>query len=157
MQCPNYYEILGVSVNASREDIVRAYRRLALRFHPDVQPPERRQWAGEQMKRINEAYAVLGDPEARTRYNTILIRALDMSFSGHRSHGQRRKRMVRIVFWGMALGALALGMYAYTFDWAPLFQGSLTALEELGVRLLFMQVWWAVLAAVMLKIIPLRK
>lgn len=69
MEKPNYYQILGVSFKASQKEITRTYRRLARRFHPDLQPPERKQWAGEQMKRFNEAYAVLGDPEARARYD----------------------------------------------------------------------------------------
>lgn len=157
MQDPNYYEILGVSIGASREDVVRAYRRLALRFHPDVQPPERKQWAEEQMKRVNAAYAVLGDPEKRARYNVAFVRSLDALFVRRRRYSQRRKRTVNAIFWVLAAASLALGMYAYAFDWDVLFHGSLTALEELGLRALFMQVWWAALAVILFKVIPLRR
>jgi curved DNA-binding protein CbpA len=157
MQDPNYYEILGVSTGASREDVVRAYRRLALRFHPDVQPPERRPWAEEQMKRINEAYAVLGDPEERARYNTTFVRSLDASYVRPRPHSRQRKRAVSMIFWLLAVGSLALGVYAYTFDWDTMFHGSLTALEELGLRVLFAQVWWAAFAVILFKVIPLRR
>ncbi len=62
----DYYEILGVPRNASQEEIKRAFRRLARKYHPDVsQEPD----AEERFKEINEAYAVLSDPEKRARYD----------------------------------------------------------------------------------------
>ncbi len=63
----DYYRVLQVPRNASLEDIKRAYRRLARKFHPDVNPNNRQ--AEERLKEINEAYAVLSDPEARQRYD----------------------------------------------------------------------------------------
>ena len=157
MESPNYYEILGVPIGAARDEIVRVYRRLALRFHPDVQPPERKRWAEEQMKRINEAYAVLGDPEARARYNATFVRALDASLVRQRAYGRRRKRAVSTLFWGLVVGALILGMVVYSFNWDVMFPSSLTALEELGLRLLFMQVWWGVLGVIVFKIVRPRR
>lgn len=67
---PNYYEILGVFQDASQADITAAYRRLAMRWHPDRNPnnPE----AEEHFKRVAEAYAVLRDPEIRQRYDEQL-------------------------------------------------------------------------------------
>lgn len=63
----NYYTILGVDRNASDEEIKRAFRRLALRYHPDRAPgdPE----SEEKFKHINEAYAVLGDRDKRREYD----------------------------------------------------------------------------------------
>lgn len=62
----DYYEVLEVDRKASEDDIRRAYRRLAKKYHPDVNPSED---AGERFKEINEAYAVLSDQERRATYD----------------------------------------------------------------------------------------
>jgi molecular chaperone DnaJ len=62
----DYYEILGVSRDADKEDIKRAYRRLARKYHPDVNKEE---GAEERFKEINRAYEVLSEPEMRARYD----------------------------------------------------------------------------------------
>ncbi|HEY9703749.1 MAG TPA: molecular chaperone DnaJ [Allocoleopsis sp.] len=62
----DYYEILGVSRDADKEEIKRSYRRLARKYHPDVnKEPD----AEEHFKEINRAYEVLSEPETRERYN----------------------------------------------------------------------------------------
>lgn len=66
----DYYEILGLSRDASPEEIKKAYRRLALQYHPDKHPPEKRKWAEEKFKEISEAYEVLMDPKKRRLYDT---------------------------------------------------------------------------------------
>ena len=63
----DYYDILGVERDASPEEIKRAYRKLALRFHPDRNPGDSS--AGESFKEASEAYSVLKDPEKRSRYD----------------------------------------------------------------------------------------
>ena len=63
----DYYEILGVSREASQEEIKKAYRKLARKYHPDVNPEDEK--AEEKFKEIQEAYEVLGDEEKRTRYD----------------------------------------------------------------------------------------
>lgn len=68
----DYYEILEVHPRARPEIIEKAYRVLALHYHPDVHPPERRAWAEERMKEINAAYRTLRDPEKRARYDALL-------------------------------------------------------------------------------------
>jgi|YelNatPaOPRAMG01_1025707.scaffolds.fasta_scaffold09137_6 curved DNA-binding protein len=64
----DYYQILGVPRNASDEEIKKAYRRLAMQYHPD-RNPGREKWANDKFKEINEAYAVLGNPEKRRQYD----------------------------------------------------------------------------------------
>ena len=66
------YEILEVSENASKEVIEKAYRVLAKKYHPDLQPEEQKQKAEETIKKINEAYAILSNEEKRKEYDETL-------------------------------------------------------------------------------------
>lgn len=63
----DYYEVLGVTRGAAEEDLKKAYRRLAVQFHPDRNPGDKQ--AEEKFKEINEAYQVLSDPERRVQYD----------------------------------------------------------------------------------------
>ena len=63
-----YYNILGVPRTASDDDIKKAYRKLAMQFHPDKNPGKEK-WANEKFKEINEAYGVLGNPDKRKQYD----------------------------------------------------------------------------------------
>jgi len=69
MATRDYYEILGVNKSASDEEIKRAYRKLAMKYHPDKNPNKKD--AEERFKEINEAYAVLSDKEKRKQYETF--------------------------------------------------------------------------------------
>ena len=60
----NYYEILGVSKDATAEEIKKSYRKLSLQYHPDKNPE-----GEEKFKEISEAYNILGDPEKKTQYD----------------------------------------------------------------------------------------
>jgi molecular chaperone DnaJ len=64
----DYYEVLGVPRNASEQEVKSAYRKLALKFHPDRNPGDR--GAEERFKEAAEAYSVLGDADKRQRYDT---------------------------------------------------------------------------------------
>ena len=64
----DYYEILGVDKNASDEEIKKAYRKMAKKWHPDANPDNRKE-AEEKFKEIGEAYATLSDPQKRKMYD----------------------------------------------------------------------------------------
>ncbi|MCR5538761.1 MAG: DnaJ domain-containing protein, partial [Lachnospiraceae bacterium] len=63
----DYYEVLGVEKNATDEDLKKAYRRLAKKYHPDTNPGDKE--AEEKFKEASEAYGVLSDPDKRKRYD----------------------------------------------------------------------------------------
>src|SRR5262245_61576501 len=65
----DYYRILGVEKNADAKAIKQAYRRLARKYHPDMNPGNKS--SSDRFKEINEANEVLSDPEKRRRYDTL--------------------------------------------------------------------------------------
>lgn len=69
MEYKDYYKILGVDRTASEDEIKRAYRKLALQYHPDRNPGDKK--AEDKFKEINEAYQVLSDAEKRKRYDQL--------------------------------------------------------------------------------------
>lgn len=79
MKFQDYYEVLGVSRSASQEDIRKAYRKLAMEWHPDRHQGESKEAAETRFKQISEAHEVLSDPEKRKRYD---------QFGEHWQHGQ---------------------------------------------------------------------
>lgn len=70
MELKDYYQTLGVSTDASPEDIKKAFRRLALRYHPDRNPGNTEEAEGR-FKEINEAYEVLGNEQKRRKYDYL--------------------------------------------------------------------------------------
>jgi molecular chaperone DnaJ len=81
MSARDYYEVLGVDRNASRDEIKAAYRKLAVKYHPDRNPGDAK--AEEIFKEAAEAYAVLSDPDKRARYDRFGQAGLgEQPFSG---------------------------------------------------------------------------
>ena len=104
-----HYEILGVKQTAHLEEIKRAFRRRALRVHPDRNPGDYR--AAAKFNRVNEAYEVLSDPDRRRAYDIALenSEAAERERSERAAGDARRRRLVR--------AAAAIGIPSAI--WAP--------------------------------------
>ena len=79
MSKKDYYETLGVSKNASNADLKKAYRRLAMKYHPDRNPG---QAAEEQFKEVKESYEILSDAQKRSAYDQFGHAGVDQSSGG---------------------------------------------------------------------------
>jgi len=88
MNYKDYYQVLGVTKNASEKDIKSAYRRLARKWHPDANPKNPKE-AEEKFKEIAEAYEVLGDPEKRKKYDVL---GSDWQRASQQAEAQRQYR-----------------------------------------------------------------
>lgn len=80
MQQQDYYEILGIDRNASDSEIKKAYRKLAMKYHPDRNPGDTR--AEEKFKEIQKAYAILSDSQKRRAYDQFGHAGVDPSMGG---------------------------------------------------------------------------
>jgi DnaJ-class molecular chaperone len=109
MEYKNYYKILGVPKNASGKEIKAAYRRLARKHHPDVNPGSKQ--AEARFKEINEANDVLSDPEKRRRYDQMGESWPHIQSRGGRSGGGR----VRVDFGGIP-GSAQSGSFSDFFQ-----------------------------------------
>ena len=75
----DYYEVLGVDKSASADDIKKAYRKLAMKYHPDRNPGDKT--AEEKFKEVGEAYEVLSDADKRSRYDSYGFAGVDPNFN----------------------------------------------------------------------------
>ncbi|HAL87890.1 MAG TPA: molecular chaperone DnaJ, partial [Clostridiales bacterium] len=75
----DYYEVLGVDKSASADDIKKAYRKLAMKYHPDRNPGDKT--AEEKFKEVGEAYAVLSDADKKAKYDQFGFAGVDPNFN----------------------------------------------------------------------------
>jgi curved DNA-binding protein len=110
MEYKDYYKILGVDKNATQDEIKKAYRKLALKYHPDRNPGDKA--AEEKFKEITEANEVLSDPEKRKKYDQLgsnWKQYQNMNFGGN---------------WGPGFGGRGRGRaYHFSGDFGDLFGG----------------------------------
>ena len=103
----DYYEVLGVDKNATADDLKKAYRKLAIQYHPDKQQGKsdaEKKAAEEKFKEAAEAYNVLSDPDKRARYDQFGFAGEQMGgggFSGGMSMDDILRQFVRWLwrFW----------------------------------------------------------
>lgn len=81
----DYYEVLGLKQGASEEDIKKAFKTMARKYHPDLHPDDPN--AAEKFKEINEAYEVLSDPQKRARYDQFGHAGVDPSYGAGGGEG----------------------------------------------------------------------
>ena len=93
----DYYEVLGLQKGASEEEIKKAFKTMARKYHPDLHPGDKE--AEAKFKEVNEAYGVLSDADKRARYDQFGHAGVDPNFAGAgggaggvplRDHPQRR-------------------------------------------------------------------
>lgn len=100
----NYYDILGVSRTATDAEIKKAYRGLARKYHPDVNPDDKS--AESKFKEISEAYAVLSDAEKRKQYDSLGHDAFTSSGSGYDFSNMNSQNWKDFNFGGMSMDDL---------------------------------------------------
>jgi molecular chaperone DnaJ len=113
------YEILGIPRTASAEDVKKAFRRLAKKFHPDVNPGNKE--AEERFKEINAAYEVLSDPKKRSLYDELGADALRIGFDPEKARAYRQWKSAQTTGGGGGGGSFPGFEYGEEFDLGDIF------------------------------------
>ena len=104
MSSRDYYEILGVGRSASDEEIKKAYRKLAIKYHPDKNPDDKE--AEEKFKEISAAFEILKDPDKRRKYDQF----------GHDAEEEHRAVLTHLIFFATFLaGEVAVELASEAF------------------------------------------
>ena len=88
----DYYEVLGVDKSASEDEIKRAYKKMARKYHPDLNPDNKE--AEEKFKEVNEAYEVLSDANKKARYDQYGFAGVDPNYGAGAGGGRSEERRV---------------------------------------------------------------
>jgi len=124
----DYYEILGAQKDASADEIKKAYRNLALKYHPDRVSPDKKKEAEDRFKEISEAYAVLSDPQKRSQYDQFGHAGIDSRYS---SEDIFRNADFSSIFEDMGFGG---GMFEDILDNLGIFGGGFSSRGRGGAR-----------------------
>ena len=114
MRQKDYYRILGIEKDATHQQVKETYRRLAFEFHPDRNKGDLN--AVEKMKELNEAYAVLSDPEKRNRYDSM---NQQYGYDGYDHF--RKGYSEQDIFRGFLLGGTGINRTLFLLQKRPLF------------------------------------
>ena len=173
-----YYKTLGVEKSASQDEIKKAYRKLALKYHPDRNKGDKE--AEEKFKELGEAYAVLSDPKTRARYDATMglpfgapssIKRSRPSYSSRWAAASSpypspqqtrfskwRKHLMWIDFflWLSIVAFLVVGFYLIQFEWAHVFTEPYR-MEEFKLQWILAGVWYIAFIITLVKMVPFRR
>ncbi|KAG0455263.1 hypothetical protein HPP92_024555 [Vanilla planifolia] len=88
----SFYELLGIPESGSSEDVKKAYKQLARKYHPDVSPPDRMEEYTRRFIEVHEAYETLSDPCTRALYDRHLARGPHLAFSARRKFDEELEK-----------------------------------------------------------------